>query len=131
MSPFLLLTAVPEYPKAGETRMKVPFVELQIKLCQQAIKDLPNVAAAAKKSSREVRTDPETLKQCRAQLEAAIDALKKSKTGIFGTFKFPSERFELLDAEVATATREKHEKAKNRGDKKDNPQENKTRKPKK
>jgi hypothetical protein len=108
---YLPLTAVPEYPKAGETRMKVPFVDLQIKLCQQAIADLPKVAAAAKKSSRQVNTDPESLKQCRARLEATIEALKKSKTGIFGKFTFPGERFELLDVDHAKKVRERYEQA--------------------
>lgn len=127
----LPLSAVPEYPKSGESRMKVPFVELQIKLCQQAVKDLPKVASAAKESGRDVNTDPETLKQCRARLEAAIDELKKSKTGVFGKFKFPSERFELLDAKNAEEFRKQYEKAKKRGEIKDDPEEGKAPKPKK
>jgi hypothetical protein len=118
----LPLTEVPGLPEPGQRALKKSLVELQIAICEQAIKDLPHVAAAAKESARDARTDPATLKRCRANLEAAIEKLKKSKTGIFGSYRVMSAGYEGLSPAVAANNRAAYEEAKKRGEVDENPE---------
>jgi len=99
-------------PEFGHAPTGITIVELQIRMCQQAISDLPKVA----RLSGYEKVDADGLRQCRPQLEAAIEELRKSKTGIFGEFKFPGGKFGFFDATGAAEVRKRYEEATKRGD---------------
>ncbi len=99
-------------PEFGHAPTGITIVELQIQMCHQTIVDLPKLA----RLSGYEKIDADGIRQCRPQLESVIEELKKSKTGIFGKFNFPGERFEFFDASRADDVRKRYEEATKRGD---------------
>ncbi|MEX2186055.1 MAG: hypothetical protein WD875_04640 [Pirellulales bacterium] len=112
----LPLEAIEGMPKWGQPLGEKTLVDLQIQACQQAIDDLPKLAAKAKESGRDANTDAETLQACRRRLEATIEKLKKSKSPLLGEFRFTGERFDLFDAKQAAEMRARYDAAKQRGE---------------
>jgi hypothetical protein len=77
------------------------FFELQIEVCQRALLELPDV--------KDVSADD--MADCRKRLEAEIETLRRTKRGIFGQFRFPTDRYSIFDEGMAKELRDQ-EKAK-------------------